>query len=114
MGGRQLSTIILCSLVWVGYANTSAHASWFGPRSLPECVEEKMENLARSNEDGTAVALLTIVATRNVTMLIIQRQRDDCWRSEPSMETSHSACGLPRQANRPEMAGRSAGTVSNW
>ena len=36
MGGRQLLTITFCSLVCVGYANTRAHAGWFGPSSFEE------------------------------------------------------------------------------
>jgi hypothetical protein len=62
MGGRQLLTVMLCFLFWTEYANISAYASWFGPRSLAECVEEKMEKLAKGNEDGPAIYLLTRVA----------------------------------------------------
>lgn len=43
MGGRQLLTIAFCSLVCVGYANTRAHAGWFGPSNYSECMIEKMK-----------------------------------------------------------------------
>lgn len=43
MGGRQLLTITFCSLVCVGYANTRAHAGWFGPSTYHECILDEMK-----------------------------------------------------------------------
>jgi hypothetical protein len=43
MGGRQLLTIAFCSLSCVGYANTRAHAGWFGPSTYDECILDEMK-----------------------------------------------------------------------
>jgi hypothetical protein len=43
MGGRQLLTVAFCSLVCVGYANTLAHAGWFGPSTYDECILDEMK-----------------------------------------------------------------------
>jgi hypothetical protein len=43
MGGRQLLTIAFSSLVCVGYANTKAHAGWFGPSTYDECILDEMK-----------------------------------------------------------------------
>ena len=43
MGGRQLLTITFCSLVCLGYANTWAHAGWFGPSTYDECILDEMK-----------------------------------------------------------------------
>lgn len=43
MGRNQILAIAFCSLAFLGYANTSANAGWFGPSNYNECMVEKMK-----------------------------------------------------------------------
>jgi hypothetical protein len=85
MGGRQLLTIAFCSLVCVGYANTRAHAGWFGPSTYDECILDEMKGrpqymMETVKRDCTAKFCteepVTVTEEQKVAA---KKASDECW-----------------------------------